>query len=112
MRQGRCAAVLVLQSALAVLPAVETDALEAQLAVGSVCRPAGGLPATVTSSYLVQLGKLGVREVRPSAGGTGRSASTHAPPAPGPNLANILAHMRQMACRAGLARGTGHRQAW
>lgn len=64
--QGRCAAVALLQNVLAVLPAVETDVLEAQLAAGGARAPAGGLPATVASSYLIQLGKLGIREARPA----------------------------------------------
>lgn len=65
--QGRCAAVATLQSVLAVLPAVETDVLEARLAAGGARVPAGGLPATLASSYLVQLGKLGIKEARPLA---------------------------------------------
>ncbi|KAK9839426.1 hypothetical protein WJX81_001424 [Elliptochloris bilobata] len=65
--QGRCAAVAMLQNVLAVLPAVETDVLESQLAAGGALAPAGGLPATVASSYLIQLGKLGIREVRDAA---------------------------------------------
>lgn len=51
---------------LAVLPAVETDVLEAQLAAGGARAPAGGLPATVASSYIIQLGKLGIQEARPA----------------------------------------------
>lgn len=54
----------LLQNVLAVLPAVETDVLEAQLAAGGARTPAGGLPATVASSYLIQLGKLGIKEAR------------------------------------------------
>ena len=65
--QGRCAAVATLQNVLAVLPAGETDVLEARLAAGGARVPAGGLPATLASSYLVQLGKLGIKEARPLA---------------------------------------------
>ena len=56
----------LLQNVLAVLPAVETDVLEAQLAAGGTRAPAGGLPATVASSYIIQLGKLGIKEARPA----------------------------------------------
>ena len=72
--QGRCAAVALLQNVLAVLPAVETDVLEAQLAAGGARAPAGGLPATVASSYIIQLGKLGIKEARPC-GGMGRACA-------------------------------------
>ena len=89
----------MLQNVLAVLPAVETDVLEAQLAAGGARAPAGGLPATVASSYIVQLGKLGIKEARPCGGMGGML------PAPKVNLHPYLPHIGRGMWESGLAQG-------
>lgn len=63
MLQGRCAAVLLGQNAVAVLPAMTTDILdEMMLGAGSAANQQG-LPTTVGNSCVLKLAKHGITEV-------------------------------------------------
>ena len=71
--QGRCAAVLMFNTQLALLPAMETEGLELDLVVddpygegpeGGPGGPAGELvSATVGNSYVINLAKAGIKQV-------------------------------------------------
>lgn len=73
MLQGRCAAVLMFHTQLALLPAMETEGLELDLMMddpygegleGGPAGPAGELvSATVGNSYIVNLAKTGIKQV-------------------------------------------------
>ncbi|KAA6424198.1 MAG: cleavage and polyadenylation specificity factor subunit 1-like [Trebouxia sp. A1-2] len=71
--QGRCAAVLMFHTQLALLPAMETEGLELDLMMddpyGEGVEGPGGastelVSATVGNSYVVNLAKMGVKKVR------------------------------------------------
>ena len=71
--QGRCAAVLMFHTQLALLPAMETEGLELDLMMddpyGEGVQGLGGAPAelvsaTVGNSYVVNLAKMGIKQVR------------------------------------------------
>ena len=70
--QGRCAAVLMFHCQLALLPAMETEGLELDLMMddpyGDAVEGPGGSPAelvsaTVGNSYVVNLAKMGIKQV-------------------------------------------------
>ena len=70
--QGSCAAVLMLHTQLALLPAMETEGLELDLMMddpyGEGIEGPGGsaqelVSATVGNSYVVNLAKTGIRQV-------------------------------------------------
>ena len=70
--QGRCAAVLMFHTQLALLPAMETEGLELDLMMddpyGEGVEGPGGAPAelvsaTVGNSYVVNLTKMGIKQV-------------------------------------------------
>ena len=70
--QGRCAAVLMFHTQLALLPAMETEGLELDLMMddpyGEGVEGPGGAPAelvsaTVGNSYVVNLAKMGIKQV-------------------------------------------------
>lgn len=71
--QGRCAAVLMFHTQLALLPAMETEGLELDLMMddpyGEGVEGPGGastelVSATVGNSYVVNLAKMGVKKVQ------------------------------------------------
>lgn len=72
--QGRCAAVLMFHTQLALLPAMETEGLELDLMMDDpygdgVDSPRGApaelVSATVGNSYVVNLAKMGIKQVKP-----------------------------------------------
>ena len=71
--QGRCAAVLMFHTQLALLPAMETEGLELDLMMddpyGEGVEGPGGastelVSATVGNSYVVNLAKMGIKKVQ------------------------------------------------
>ena len=62
--QGRCAAVLLGHSAVAVLPATTTDILDEMLLGGGTAASQQGLPTTVGNSCVLRLAKHGIAEVK------------------------------------------------
>ena len=56
--QGRCAAIVLCGNQLALLPGTGMDSLDAMVEASSLTTP-----ATLGSSYMVSLPKLGVKEV-------------------------------------------------
>ena len=70
--QGRCAAVLMFHTQLALLPAMDTEGLELDLMMddpyGEGVEGPGGAPAelvsaTVGNSYVINLAKMGIKQV-------------------------------------------------
>lgn len=70
--QGRCAALLMFHTQLALLPAMETEGLELDLMMddpygegveGARGAPAELVSATVGNSYVVNLAKMGIKQV-------------------------------------------------
>lgn len=77
--QGRCAAVLMFHTQLALLPAMETEGLELDLMMdeGEGAEGPGGataelVSATVGNSYVVNLAKMGIKKV-----GMSHTVNTH-----------------------------------
>ncbi|KAL3135407.1 hypothetical protein ABBQ32_007589 [Trebouxia sp. C0010 RCD-2024] len=71
--QGRCAALLMFHTQLALLPAMETEGLELDLMMddpygegveGARGAPAELVSATVGNSYVVNLAKMGIKQVK------------------------------------------------